>query len=664
MSTEMSTRGSRRARGGALRRLLALVIAMLALGTYPPALAVAQADVAERGPASSGDFDDFLDGLMAAEMARLDIPGAAVVMVRDGQVFSSQGYGLADREFELPVDPSATLFGIGSVTKPLTAVAALQQVERGTLELDADINTYLDFGVKDWGGTAVTLRSLLTHTSGFEERRIGSSTLDAGSIDPLGEFLSENVAARFAATGEVHSYSNRNYAFAGHLVERASGQDFVTYMQDNVFGPLGMDSTSFHHSLPSELTSRLAVGYGGSEGSRSPSDRVYDREYPASEVVTTPADIATFMIALLEQGQANGTRVMSAETADSYLATSYRPDPEMPGRTTGGLEEMWINGEQTVGHGGDSLGGFAAQMVLLPEHHTGLFVVSNVASDEFRTRVVDAIFNEFYPDRAPQPTFVDLDNDELARFSGNYRWTRFSRSQADKVVAMTPPYNTFVAANDDGSLTVSWLGVDETWDYRPTGPTTFTRVSGAPAVVDGIVLDPGDRISFTIEDGRVRYLHTSLHTVALERVSFVGLGIVHTSTFATIVILFVLSLLFWPIGALIRKLRHHPGPTKWARRALWLEVGVALVLLVGLIAFFLAVSDTAVAYGPTLMLYLATGLISLGAVASVALVPAAAGAWKSRWFTMGGRIYFTLLALTAPYLLWWANYWNLLGFRF
>lgn len=311
------------------------MIVVLALGVFPPTLALAQADVPERGPASPGDFEDFLDGLMAAEMARLDIPGAAVVMVRDGQVFSSRGYGFADRELEIPVNPSATLFGIGSVTKPLTAVAALQQVERGTLELEADINTYLDLSVKNFDGTAVTLGSLLTHTSGFEERRIGSSSLDAGSIEPLGAFLSEDVAARFAATGEVHSYSNRNYAFVGHLVERASGQDFVTYMQDDVFGPLGMDGTSFHHSLPSELTSRLAVGYGGNEGWLIPSDRVYDREYPASDVVATPADMATFMIALLEEGQANGTRIMSAETAESYLAASYRPHPEMPGGRLG-----------------------------------------------------------------------------------------------------------------------------------------------------------------------------------------------------------------------------------------------------------------------------------------------------------------------------------------
>jgi CubicO group peptidase (beta-lactamase class C family) len=638
-----------------------LVLASSLLAAGP---ALAQGESTQRGPSDAAEFEGFLEKLMVSEMARLDVPGAAVVMVRDGEVVSSRGYGFADVESQTPVDPAMTLFGIGSVTKPLTAVAAMQQVERGHLDLDADINTYLDFRVKDKNGTAVTLASLLTHTSGFEERKIGFVTRDADDVESLGELLRDDVPTRFAATGEVHSYSNHNYALVGHLVERVSGQDFVTYMDKNVFGPLGMTNTAFAHELPSDLASRLAVGYEGGAGSRRPADRVYDRQYPAGEVVATPQDMATFMIALLEGGQVDGARVMGKETAATYLAAAYRPAPNMPGRTTGGLEELWINGEQAVAHGGDTLGGFSAQMVLLPARRTGFFLVYNVYSDEFRTDVVDAVFDEFYPDQSPSPAFVELERDELGRFAGNYQWTRFARSTADKVLAMTPPYNTFVDANDDGTLTVRWLGVDESWDYRPTGPTTFVRVAGEPTVVDGLVIDPGARISFTIEYAEVRYLHTSLHTVALKRVPFLGLGIVHISAFGTIVIVFVLSLLIWAVGALVRKRRGRPKPTGWARGALWLAIAVAVALVSGTAAFFAAVSDADVAFGPTPALYLATGFITVGSIASLALIPVAVGSWINGWFTIGGRILYTLLALTAPYLLWWAVTWNLLGFRF
>lgn len=687
-------------------------------------VATALAEPSERGPEDSDEFESFLDEFMASEMVRLDIPGAAVVVVRDGETLLSTGYGFADRENQVGVDPATTLFDIGSVAKPLTAVAVLQQVEQGSVALDTDISDVLDISVPDYRGTEVTLGSLLTHTSGFEERLIGYWTQDADDVGPLREFEADHIPSRFAAAGEVHSYSNHNYGFAGLVVEQVSGQDFVAYMDDNVFDPIGMDSTAFRHTIPSDLASRVAVGYGGGEGSRSPTEPVYDHEYPAGEIVTTPEDMARFMLALLDGGQVDDGRIMSPDTTDVYLAPAYRPQPDMPGRTTGGLEEMWINGEQAIGHGGDSLAGFAAQMVLLPERDTGIFLAYNVESDEFRTTVIDAIFDEFYPDETPEPTFIDLDADELGRFAGTYQWTRFARSTADKVLAMTPPFNTYVDANDDGTLTVRWLGVSERWVYRPTGPTLFERVSGEPAVVDGLVLDPGDRISFTVDDdGDVTYLHTSLHTIALHKVPFLGLGIVHISAFGTIVIVFVLSLLVWPIGAFIRKRRNRrraartqpsesdqptepattdellepnkPGeparsstatepveswppparatpntptllhePTVGARAALWLEIGVAICLLLGTVAFFLTVSNSDVAFGPTLSLYLAAGLITIASLASLALIPAAIGSWIRGWFTIGGRIFYSLLALTAPYLLWWAITWNFLGFQF
>jgi hypothetical protein len=477
--------------------------------------------------------------------------------------------------------------------------------------------------------------------------------------------LRDNVPTRFAPTGDVSSYTNHGYAFVGHLVEQTSDQDFVTYMRDNVFGPLGMENSAFHHELPSGLESHMAVGYVGPAGSRTPGDPVYEREYPGGDVVTTSADMAKFMIALLGPGQAAGTELMNSDTAATYLAAAYRPDPQMPGRTTGGLEELWINGERAVAHGGDSLGGFGAQMVLLPERDTGFFLVYNVdTADEFRENVVAAIFDRYYPDTAAEPSFVDLTSDELERFAGTYQWTRFARSTADKVLAMTPAYTTFVTANDDGTLTVSWWDVNEEWDYRPTGPTTLAKVSGDRTIVNGLVLDPGDRISFSTVNGDVRYLHTSMHTIALERVPIHLTGIVQISTFGTIVVLFILSLIVWPVGALIRRSRDRPRPTGWVLGALWLEIGVALALTFGTVALLLALGSTEAAFGAPPTLYLAAGFITIASVAGLALIPAAVGAWANRWFTIGGRIFYSLLALTAPVLLWWANYWNLLGFRF
>lgn len=125
------------------------VVGVVGLGAD---VAVAQTEPSRRGPDDADELEDFLDDFMASEMDRLDIPGVAVVVVRDGEVLSSIGYGFADRENQVRVDPATTVFGIGSVTKPLTAVAALQQVERGAVALDTDVNDVLDVSVPDFEG--------------------------------------------------------------------------------------------------------------------------------------------------------------------------------------------------------------------------------------------------------------------------------------------------------------------------------------------------------------------------------------------------------------------------------------------------------------------------------------------------------------------------------
>jgi hypothetical protein len=141
-------------------------------------------------------------------------------------------------------------------------------------------------------------------------------------------------------------------------------------------------------------------------------------------------------------------------------------------------------------------------------------------------------------------------------------------------------------------------------------------------------------------------------------------GIVQVVAYAAIVALFLVSLLVWPLGALIRKRRGRPVPRGWARGALWLALGVALSITLATVALFLGLSDSDVVYGATPAIYTATAMITVAATAGLLLIPAAAGAWWKRWFTIGGRLYYSLLALAVPVLLWWAIYWNLLGFQF
>ena len=121
-------------------------------------------------PLTADDVNAWLDGYMPISIGRSDIPGAVVVVVKDGQILTSRGYGFANTEKRTPVNPATTMFRPGSVSKLFTWTAVMQQVEQGKLNLDEDVNKYLDFKIPPRNGKPITLRNIMTHTPGFEEQ--------------------------------------------------------------------------------------------------------------------------------------------------------------------------------------------------------------------------------------------------------------------------------------------------------------------------------------------------------------------------------------------------------------------------------------------------------------------------------------------------------------
>ncbi|NIU59138.1 MAG: serine hydrolase, partial [Phycisphaerae bacterium] len=161
-------------------------------------------------------------------------------VVKDGELFFAKGYGYADLEKDIPVDPEQTIFSIGSVGKTFTWTAVMQLVEQGKLDLDADVNTYLDFRIPDTYPQPIAIKHLLTHTSGFEEVWIGSVVLDASDQVPPREWLISHMAARMRPPGDCAAYSNFNAMLAGYIVSRVSGQPYEQYIQEHILDPLGM----------------------------------------------------------------------------------------------------------------------------------------------------------------------------------------------------------------------------------------------------------------------------------------------------------------------------------------------------------------------------------------------------------------------------------------
>ena len=162
-------------------------------------------------------MQDFLDGFFATAMESGHVPGAVFVFVENGRVVLKRGYGFANLETKARVDPDTTLFEIASVSKLFTATAVMQLYEQGKLQLDEDVNTYLTtFKIPATFPKPVTLRSLMTHTAGFDERGIGMAARTAKEWRPLGEYLAERMPPRVRPVGDGASYSNHGVALEGY----------------------------------------------------------------------------------------------------------------------------------------------------------------------------------------------------------------------------------------------------------------------------------------------------------------------------------------------------------------------------------------------------------------------------------------------------------------
>ena len=247
------------------------------------------------------EVENFLNSFTSEYMKYDNIPGMAFVMVKDGEVFFSKGYGYADVEKRVPFHPDQSIVRGGSIVKTVTALAVMQLAEQGKLDLDADVNQYLThFQVPNTYDEPITARQLLHYTAGLDTRFIGIRVESMDEILPLSEYLAQHLTDRVRPPGEIRSYNDFEIALAGLLVEEVSGMPYDEYVQENIFNPLGMDSTSIY--LPKEDEGRVALGYR-SNGQPFPLNYYYLNDAAGAGFNTTASDLTDFMIMHLENGR-------------------------------------------------------------------------------------------------------------------------------------------------------------------------------------------------------------------------------------------------------------------------------------------------------------------------------------------------------------------------
>ena len=308
----------------------------LALSTM--AMAGIATSLSLRGSAVAADLDGetvaAITEYVTRQLEALDVPGAAVAIVHDDAIVYSAGFGDANADGR---DVTAqTPFHLASVSKSLTAIAVMQQVERGGLELDERVTAYLpwfDDAHPSLGPVAV--RELLGHLSGWSEGDGRINLADASEGDDAIELNVRRLAAtRPSGTHGTFEYSNANYDVLAHLVELSSGMSFAAYLETEVFGPLAMSHA--HATHEAARADGLAAGFLPFFGIRIPYDIPYVGGSAGSSFLYASAeDLANTLIFHLNDGRLGETTVLGANgVADLHRPVSY---PNADGGYAGGL---------------------------------------------------------------------------------------------------------------------------------------------------------------------------------------------------------------------------------------------------------------------------------------------------------------------------------------
>jgi CubicO group peptidase (beta-lactamase class C family) len=606
---------------------------------------------------SKTDVDAWLDGYMPYALARGDIAGAVVVVVKDGQVLTERGYGFSDIEKRTPVSPETTLFRPGSVSKLFTWTAVMQLVEQGKIDLDADVNTYLDFKIPERNGKPITMRNIMTHTAGFEETVRHLIHDNPDKLVPLDKFVRVSLPNRVFDAGTTPAYSNYATALAGYIIQRQSGVSFDDYVDQHIFKPIGMQHSSFRQPLPKNLQPFMSQGYRGASSPKAEKFEIVDPA-PAGSLSASGADMGKFMIAHLN----NGAGLLKPETAK--LMHEYRLDV-IPGlnRMALGFYEQGINGHRGIAHGGDtSL--FHSDLTLFIDDNVGLFVSVNSAGGEgapraLRERLFDEFGNRYF---AGQPVTSKVDAEtakkHVEQMAGSYFNSRGIRSKFLHILDLIGPIA--IGPDEDGKLSAPMV--------TNTGnkPRRWAEVS--PYVWKD--LDSGEKLAAKVEDGKVT--RWSFDTVSpfmvfdrapwykdpawLAPSLYVSLG------------LLLLAALSWPAGAIARRrykaANVHEGKRLRLQRIWHGWQWLALATLAGWVTFVsVGFSSLSLLGGPLdpllYTLQVLTPIAFIGLIALAGWNVRQAFLEKRRWFV---KVWAVALLLSAAVILWVAAAFHLIGF--
>ncbi|GEM_PF-2430880 len=367
-----------------------------------------------------------IDSLAISIMNARNVPGCVISVVSDTSVLFQKAFGFSDLGKKELVSLN-TRFFVGSVSKLITATGVVKAIEQGYLKENVDIAEYApDLHFSRNFSDPITIKNLLSHTSGIDLTSIGRKTKVPEELPDLKDFLREFLPSQVLPPNKEMLYCNQAVALSAYLVENVTGSSFHEYLKNNIFSPLQMGNSTFEYR---DDTPGVSKGYD-KEGNQQ--SIIVNKDWPAQMLLTTAPDMTNFMIMHLNGGMFSGRKVLSNSSIELMQRQYFSYDSILPGVCLGFFEDDY-EGNRSLWHDG-SFTGFRTLCYLVPGEKIGIFIFNNGENSSFNWTVLNILLSSLISVNETEPIMTATEiYDGIV---GEYQSNRYSRSSFIKLAAL------------------------------------------------------------------------------------------------------------------------------------------------------------------------------------------------------------------------------------
>ena len=601
----------------------------------------------------TSDLNDWIDAQFLEGMNHYNVAGASFILMQGDSIRHINGYGLADIESNTPVYSPTSIFGIASISKTFVATAIMQLYENGQLELDQDINKYLNsFQIEYKFKGPITINHLLTHTAGFDVRNIGWVVRSEEDVMPLAKYLKNSMPPQIRPPGEVLTYSNHSYGLLGLIVEEVSGAPFDEYVKKMILEPLEMNTSDFKSSL--EQRNNYVSSYLQKNNQLIPYKLDFQLNYPAGSFSSTASDMGNYISMFLNNGNFKGSQILNSTTIDKMHQTAFKHYEKAENGWLLGFTESHWKGVRLIRHGGD-IQGFASELILIPDSNIGFFLsvnssnLQNSRSRKFIYEFINNLLLRLKKDNVIENiktiTSPEIGSVEepLETFTGVYRFTRYAQNTVDKLAVLIGIAPEIKIVLEDNKLKIlEWNDV-----LTPISDLTFASIYSNKYLAFGRDVD--EEISYFFDD-------TSSYK-KLKWYEPVQFQIYWISSIVIIMSIFIIANIFAKL--FIQKTKSH------LIKRINFSIASLIIFSLSVLAFALIKTDPQeFLYGLPWIIKFVLLLPFLIILLEFIALYLLAKAIRYKEMTNFDLVYQSFIAVVTLFFIPWLKYYNLIGFNY